>query len=263
LSFIIKAGTSPIVLEDVKKKYQIGFNLDILEDVDDNLTIQDVNSPKWAAKFKKSKKKVPYYAFSKSSFWARVRVQNNSKSQKDWVITQNHVLQGSVTLFKNVKGRWKSTTTGNSRPFKTRELADKNFNFNIRPLSNSLYFLRIKGDINQFRLSISSPQSLIEYRTIDNLVSGIFFGLVIAMVFYNLFIYFSTKNLSYLFYVLYVFFCGIMLFILQGFSQRFLAPNSIWIGRNGLFFFCWISGDFCKPIHYELFKNERGNPKVI
>ena len=51
------AKAPPVVLEDGKEFYELGLNLDILEDPSGKLTIDDVNRPEWAAKFKKSDKK--------------------------------------------------------------------------------------------------------------------------------------------------------------------------------------------------------------
>ena len=84
-----------------------------------------------------------------------------------------------------------------------------------------------------------SPKEFAQKGKKESLVSGLFFGLVLSMVFYNLFIYFSTKVLAYLYYVFYVLFYGVMLFILQGFGQMFLPqihfgfPIMVWP-------FCWL-----------------------
>ena len=43
----------PVVLEDGKEFYEIALNLDILEDPTGKLTIEDVNSPEWAGRFKR------------------------------------------------------------------------------------------------------------------------------------------------------------------------------------------------------------------
>ena len=49
------AEAPPVILEDGKEFYEIGLNLDILEDPSGKLTINDVSRPDWAEKFKKSK----------------------------------------------------------------------------------------------------------------------------------------------------------------------------------------------------------------
>ena len=129
LSTSVQADAPPVVLEDGKEFYEIGLNLDILEDPSGKLTIDDVNNPKWATKFKRSSKKVPNFGFSKSVFWARVRILNKRRDNEFWFISQNYFTQDYLTFFKNINGRWKSYATGDSTPFKTREIEDKSFNF--------------------------------------------------------------------------------------------------------------------------------------
>ena len=261
-SAITLAETPPVILEDNKGFYEIGLNLDILEDPSGKLTIEDVNSPEWAGKFKRSKDKVPNYGFSKSAFWARINIKNLAKNQKTWIISQNYVLQDRITLYKKIDGHWNPLTTGDATPFKTREIKDKSFSFEIKPSKTSVYFFRIIGAANRFNLTISSPKNFTQNRTKDNLISGLFFGLVIAMVLYNLFIFISTKSLSYLYYVLYVLFYGITFFILQGFSLRFLAPNSIWVANNGVSFFGGLTALFMTLFSISFLRLDEQNPRL-
>ena len=79
------AEAPPIVLEDRKEFYEIGLNLDILEDPAGKLTIDDVTGAKWKGKFKRSKDKVPNFGMSDSTFWARLRIQNRSQIKK-WIL---------------------------------------------------------------------------------------------------------------------------------------------------------------------------------
>ena len=132
----------PVVLKDNQSFYEINLNLDILKDPSGQLTIDDVIQPKWASQFIKNEAKVPNFGFSKSSFWARVKVQNRTTNQKTWYLSQNYVLQDYVTLFKKVQGEWKAFKTGDKTHFKTKEIEDRGFVFEVKPTQNSLYFLK-------------------------------------------------------------------------------------------------------------------------
>ena len=54
-SQITFGGLSTVILENGKENYEIGLNLEFLEDPTGKLTIDDINEPKWASKFIKSK----------------------------------------------------------------------------------------------------------------------------------------------------------------------------------------------------------------
>ncbi|MEE2744338.1 MAG: 7TM diverse intracellular signaling domain-containing protein [Bdellovibrionota bacterium] len=256
------ADVPPVVLEDGKEFYEIGLNLELLEDPSGKLTIEDINRPEWTKKFKKSTKKAPKLPFSKSAFWAKVRIQNKTSDQRVWIISQNFTAQNYIIFFKKVNGSWKALTTGDFTPFKTREIKDKTLSFKIKPMANTLYIFRIEGNSNIFDLSLSSPLNFVQNRTRENLVSGLFFGLVMAMVLYNFFILITTKNLSYLYYTFYVLFWGMTLFIHQGFAQRFLAPNSIWLGGNGTTFFVALTLLFITLFTISFLKLKESTPKL-
>ena len=113
---------SPIVLEDGKDFYEIGLNLDILEDPTGKLTIQDVNSSKWESKFKRSQKKAPNFGFSKSAFWARFRVSSNLTDKKMWFLIYDYYIQDHIEFFKKDNNKWISIKTGDRYKFSSKEI---------------------------------------------------------------------------------------------------------------------------------------------
>ena len=239
-SQITFGGPSTVFLENGKGNYEIGLNLEFLEDPNGKLTIEDINKSKWASKFIKSKDKALNFGFTNSTLWIRFIVTNNS-DKESWYISQNSANTERIELFKKNKGKWKSLSTGTRKSIKTREIEDKGFLFKIKPKDKTQYFLKIKTTLPIIDFKIYSPSYLIEKRSRENLISGLFYGLVISMFIYNLFIFISTKNFSNLFYLLYVLFWGIGLFNLQGFSQRFIAPESTWISTEGRVLFMALS----------------------
>ena len=82
------ADAPPVTL-DGKEHYELGLHLDILEDPSGELTINDVNRPEWKGEFKRSKKNIPNFGFSKSAFWVRLRIINRT-DQRIWFLSQNY-----------------------------------------------------------------------------------------------------------------------------------------------------------------------------
>jgi signal transduction histidine kinase len=83
-----------------------------------------------------------------------------------------------------------------------------------------------------FPIKILSSNSVIKKTTTLNLVSGIYFGVMLIMFLYNLFLFFSTKEKSYLFYVVYIFCVAITQGILHGFAHFYIWPNNQWLTLN-------------------------------
>jgi hypothetical protein len=131
-------------------------------------------------------------------------------------------------FFKLLNKKWISFKTGDVYPFSTRQFVSRSFAFDLDPKKNSTYFLRVwnEGGAGEFELRLHTHKKFAEMTSKNNLGFGLFYGLVMAMIFYNFFIFLSTGSKSYLFYV---FFFGAWNLMLNGFAQRFIFSHSIWL----------------------------------
>ena len=226
------AEAPPIVLEQGKKKYVIGLNLDILEDKKGNLTITDVSGLKWSKKFKRSTSLSPNLGRSKSTFWARFKVRNLDPS-RNWVLSNSFIGQDYFDFFQKKEGGWEHIQSGDMAEFSSREFKMRAFHFTLSQEEETLYFIKIKGFSNQLPLTISPSHKFIKENIEANLALGVFFGLVFMMLIHNLFYYLRLWEKNYLLYVSHVFFYIILSLINTGYG--FLAPtkNLAWLNNEG------------------------------
>ncbi|MEC7181650.1 MAG: 7TM-DISM domain-containing protein, partial [Bdellovibrionota bacterium] len=103
--FKLWAEAPPVVLEKGKEQYEIGLNLDILEDKKGNLTISDVSELKWSKEFKRSTSLSPNLGRSKSTFWARFKVKNLDPTTK-WILSNSFVGQDYFDFYQKKKDGW-------------------------------------------------------------------------------------------------------------------------------------------------------------
>ena len=139
------ADAAPVILEEGKDFYEIGLNLDILEDPTGKLTIDDVNNVHWMEKFKKSNKKKPNFGFSQSVFWARFKLKNKRLKNINWVLSQNYYLQDEISFFKKSNGKWEESKAGNLFSFSKRE-------FPLTKSSAHLYLSDIFSSLEDSRI---------------------------------------------------------------------------------------------------------------
>ncbi|MEL6559926.1 MAG: sensor histidine kinase [Bacteroidota bacterium] len=110
---------------------------------------------------------------------------------------------------------------------------------NILQINQDTLIVKLKGDHPLFDLSTSKIQQYTssEWRSLERqrlIAHGIFFGIVIVMALYNLMIYFSVKDKSYLWYVLSIVGFGLYMAFYYGFTYELLWPSSpVW---NAYFF---------------------------
>jgi len=252
-----------LILTDQQSHHVLAKYLSILEDPSGKLTITDIVQKNWQKKFKNRDEKKLNFGYSKSTFWARLKLKNYSKEQKTWLLSHHYYLQDEIELYRK-KGKidWVGSKTGDMKPFSSREVAARSFTFKLRPLDESTYYIKIRGTANQFDLTLSSPIRFAKDQTKDNYILGLFFGLVLSMIFYNTFIFISTKNLSYLFYVLYVISYGLGLSLYQGFGQRFLFNNTPIMSNNGITVLIGLTGFFLYFFTIKFLKIKEEMPKT-
>ena len=160
LNLIVLSGltsdySNTLVLTDQKDHYKLSGYLDIYEDKSGRLSIEKIVKEDFQSQFKKRKEKNLNFGYSKSSFWARIKIKNLSAEQKYWLLSHHYYLQDEIELFRETqKGVWIGSKTGDI--FFFREIEAKLFTFKLKPKGETTYF--IKGETaNQFDLSLSSP----------------------------------------------------------------------------------------------------------
>lgn len=134
---------------------------------------------------------------------------------------------------------WRAIKYGEAFPFYSRKYDYKNFMFDISipPNATKTFFAKVKnGDPINIPVFLAAPSPLQNAHLTNYLFFGFYFGVILVMVLYNLFIYFSIRDKSYLFYVLYFFLVGLTQAIMQGYANKYFWPNSPWLATRALYF---------------------------
>lgn len=116
--------------------------------------------------------------------------------------------------------------------FSDRTIKTKGFVFKIPNEYHHLYLRVNSKKPLSFPVLLVDQDELSVFDTYFILFSGIFLGIIFVMAFYNLFVYFSVRDSSYIYYVLYIATLGITQGALQGTFDKFLWPNNPWFSSN-------------------------------
>ncbi|MEJ7663841.1 MAG: 7TM diverse intracellular signaling domain-containing protein [Hymenobacter sp.] len=115
-------------------------------------------------------------------------------SLTDWYLELYDAHIGAATLFRpRPGGGYDSVMTGANRPFRTRPQPYKNFLFDLpqRPGPAATYYLRLRSDTpTSFRAMLHSGPGLIPELSLQYWLLGGFYGILLIMLVYNLFLYF-------------------------------------------------------------------------
>ena len=129
--------------------------------------------------------------------------------------------------------------SGDGRVFKQRAIQHENFVFDI-PLgqqSVNIYLRAQTAGSMQLPIRIWNKDQFIEYATRHNLIVGLFFGFLLAMMLSNLFLFINSGSMTYVTYSGYVLCLSLTLATFFGLSYQYLWTEWVWLQSRafGLF----------------------------
>jgi serine phosphatase RsbU (regulator of sigma subunit)/anti-sigma regulatory factor (Ser/Thr protein kinase) len=244
----------------------LGKYLEILEDESGELTIDEIISNEIQSKFLPSKQEDPGFGFTPSSYWVKLKVKNSINESISWYLEMGYPLIDYVDLYiPNNEGKFTLKQTGDRLPFDSRELDYRNFIFHLTEKAdgNQTYYLRFKTSSSMnFPLSFWTQDALLERVNSEQLVLGIFYGAIVIMVLYSIFLYIGLRERTYLFYVLFIISYGLLQFALNGFAQQYLWPNWVWWANVSIPFFIFTSATLMIPFSRTVLESKRNSPLV-
>lgn len=213
-------------------KYDLGLHADILEDKLGKLTIKQVSSSAYADQWVQSQQEQPNFAFSNSVYWLRITLTSEMKNPKKWLLEVAFALQDYIDYYVLHEGDIISVFhTGDRVSFNSRPVDYRNFlfEFDISPKETRYIYLRLQsynGVHEPCPIILWDQQSFALANGIRNLGMGLFFGIMIVMAIYNLFIFLSVRDRAYAYYVAYIICFIIWLASYYGYSYQYLWPDS-------------------------------------
>lgn len=243
LFFVYSTSKGDIKLNENSSGTLIGEQVYFLKP-DKELNFQEIKN---SSDFEKSENETPNLGFSKNSVWLKFKVTNNTKDSL-FLLNVSYPILDEIELYSDSTNSTKSNNKlflGEVKGFNQRNYQHSDYIYNIKlgPQESTTLFLRIKS-IEQLILPISFNKSEDLWFQLgkENLLSGIYIGCVLIMFLYNLFIFFSVRDKSYLYYVIYVAGVGLTQVGIKGYNFQYLWPDASDFQLKSLTFFACISG---------------------
>lgn len=228
----------PVILEEGKGEYPLGLYLDLLEDEEGKWTIEDVVTPTISKKFKPSRKESPSFGFTNSAIWVRFELQQRPERNKSWLLEIGWPQLDHVEFYwPEENGNFTVKKTGKQYPFHTRDIKHRHFIFDLPSITEAskVVYLRLTSDDTlQIPITIWSIRVFNQVEHERQYVLGIYYGIMFVMLFYNLFIFFSVRDLSYMFYVIYVSNFILWQMGINGIDYEYLWPNNVWFTNRSI-----------------------------
>lgn len=206
----------------------LGRQMQYLEDPAGTLTLdQVVGMPE---RFVRSTKPTPNFSFTRSSYWFHVRLENRTAPERHWLLETQYPLLDHFTIYALRDGQLTDTTQGGrSLPFAQRPIKHRNFVYGFDAAAGQsveLYIQVRTASSLQLPLALWTQASFLAKDHEEQFAFGIYYGVLAAMLLYNLMIFLSIREISYFHYLYFI--SGVILFqmTLNGLAYEYFWPNS-------------------------------------
>ncbi|QSX78017.1 sensor domain-containing diguanylate cyclase [Agrilutibacter solisilvae] len=177
--------------------------------------------------------------FQDGAFWFHVRILNRSTDQLRWLLVQEYALSDQLDVYAHhADGRSFHWRGGDALPFELgRSIRFRHPNFWLdlprdQPVD---VFVRVRSESSmQVPLMLYTPTAFTEHARDAQLGMGIYYGILLALFFYNMVLWLTLRDASYFWYLLHIGAFGLVLFTLGGMGFEYLWPNSPWLAEKSV-----------------------------
>lgn len=225
---------------DVKESpgEQVAFApyLQVLEDPTQKLVLKDVQRADQDGQFSAtpSNKESLNFGLTHSAYWLKFTLKNSEGHAKDRLLEIAFPHIDHIDFYApDAQSHYFPIKTGASLPFAQRPFTNRHFVFPLTALAaEKTYYIRVASSSSMdLPMTLWSPSAFHHHSKSAYIGQALYFGMVLALGLYNLLLYFSLKDRSYLWYVAFVLSISLALGSYYGLAFEFLWPNSPGWGR--------------------------------
>ncbi len=227
----LTARAQPVIRfsEQVTNTY-LGTSVAVFQDSSNRMTAAEVL--KAGQLFRPGKKEVPDFGVTDYNNWIRFRVVNLSEAD-ELILSLTYPPIDLVACYLSLPGK----AAGDGQQILTlqRDIRHQYPLFRLPiPAGDTATCLLLLRSNKQLiaPMMLETGQSIIRELTLADAFSGLYLGIMIVMILYNLFIYFSVKDKQYLYYVNYILWVTLTQATLLGYMQRFVVGADSWLSPH-------------------------------
>jgi len=170
------------------------------------------------------------FGYSKAAYWFRLKILNDQNAPAEYVLEMSYPAVDQVDFY-TIRAHGNATVqkAGDFRPYSERDIGHNNpvMQLSLGPLEGAEIWIRVaSGGSIVLPFHLYTRSEFLEKDALEKLFYGAYFGIMIIMFVYNFFLSLSLRSLTYLYYILYIFFLGWMNLNLSGLGMRYLWPES-------------------------------------
>ncbi|RIJ08609.1 hybrid sensor histidine kinase/response regulator [Pseudomonas sp. 91RF] len=252
LLFCLPLLANAVEFDEFTQSLPLGRSLQVFEDPSGQASIAHVRAQAAAGQFKKHDKATLNAGYSRSAFWLKIDLHyrpSNPAAQRTWLLELAYPPLDHLDLYlPDAAGDYRLVRqTGDALPFASREIRQNNYLFNLtfKPDQQQTVYLRLSSEGSiQAPVTLWSSTAYLEDQPVRLYVLGLIYGVLLGMLVYNLFIYLSVRDTSYLYYIFYIASFGLYQLSVNGAAVEYFWPDNPWWTNASTPFFIGCAGLF-------------------
>ena len=226
----VAIAAEPVEISASLGQVQVGRHLEFAEDKRGTLTLADVIDSSAPIVFRKVDRETPNFGLGvTSAYWFRFSMTHReSSAARVFFELANPYFDGVAVYIIRRDGRVETSRISLDQPISERAIAHRNFVFPIDVEAEEtlqVVFRVITEGSFRVPARLWYGERLWEADGQEIAIQGIFYGLLLVMALYNLFVFFSLRETAYLWYALFVASTGLSAAGLTGFAAQYLVSD--------------------------------------
>ncbi|MCG9791048.1 hybrid sensor histidine kinase/response regulator [Flavobacterium algicola] len=186
--------------------------------------------------------------FTDNYWWSKISLQNATTETLDYYFETARPITDRVELYVIDKqdGTIVKSVSGDRMPFDKRDYSSHKtiFKLKVKPKANLELYLHLKsdGEVIKMPLILTSADRFNDDTAFEQFIFGIFYGILFIAAILYFFFYYAVRELTFVYYSLYVFFVGMMQLSLDGYFYKYIDPSGGWISQHAVLIFAMGTG---------------------
>jgi len=235
LAFPFHLSAEAIDVSHGMKRLDISTQLELIHDEKESHRLEDISDDKKPMLWSSADQLREPWLMAEGVYWFRAQLHNPQNKEKTITIQVEFPSINSADMYAiddsgNMTVIYQGSGLGSR--FENRPLPHRNLlnHISLKPNSDTTLLWRIDiRPLFEFKVSIWDRSYFFQQDQQQQVLYGMVYGVLLVMALYNFFLFISTKEKSYLFYVLYVLSADYLLAAHEGHIYQYIATDANWI----------------------------------
>lgn len=215
-----------VIINDNSSDYNPALASYYLIDTDNKLKIDEILSQKYQDSFIVNEQEILHYGLVSSTIWIKFNVQSFLDSSPYLEIENPALDTIEYFLFNNEDILVHHAITGNHLSIEQRNIESGELMIDMQLKNSEAYtcYLKINASSSSILapLRIASLKSFYELKHSETIWQGVYFGLILFLFIYNIFLFISLKDSTYIYFALFIACLGLLFALFKGFGMHYI-----------------------------------------